>query len=195
MEKVKSKGTNFKQGYYTPKNPDKLINTEKIINYRSSLELKVLQLLDMNDHIKKYGFRIYDISYAHNGKFSTHTPDFYFEIENGAGNIRKIISDISMKSSLLPPDDISVHMSLKQMKTNAEQWKIYDKNISKFKACNEYAKIVGFDYIVMNEDMINSSLIDEYIEEKHFFKAWSSQKVDSKNGVYKHIMQDKTLYL
>jgi hypothetical protein len=68
MEKEKSKGVSFKQGYYTPKNPDKLINTQKLIKYRSSLELKVLHLLDMSNNIKKYGFRMYLVEYMYNGK-------------------------------------------------------------------------------------------------------------------------------
>jgi hypothetical protein len=128
-----------------------------------------------------------------------HSPDFYFEIESATGSIRKIISDIKTKSSLIYPKDISMDMSMKRMKSIAEQCKNYSKNVSILKACEEYAKTTGFEYVIMTEDIINASYsIDENLKNmnnKSVFKAWSSQTVDSKNGGYKHIIQDKTLYL
>jgi len=122
----------FKQGFYTPKNPDKFKESNNIMNsgtlpqYRSSWELKMYKWCDLNDDIEFWGTESIAIPYISpkDNKPHRYFPDIFIKFKDG----RKVIIEIKPKSENNNP-----------------------VNLAKWEAADLYAKQIGAEFIVMNE--------------------------------------------
>jgi hypothetical protein len=67
----------FKQGAFTPRNPDKCMN-KSAPRYRSSWELVFMQMCDNHPHIVQWGSEVVKIPYVNplTGKGTVYVPDF-----------------------------------------------------------------------------------------------------------------------
>jgi hypothetical protein len=161
----------YHQGNYIPKNKDKVIKLNNFggLFYRSSWEKKIMVWLDMNEKILRWsaeGIKIpYQISKVNNGLVSleTHTyyPDFYYEMENQDGELRKIVVEVKPKSEyndvLLFESgkfDVSNATTIKKLKNIEYRFKMAQKNSEKWKTMIRWCEKKGYEFIIITEDSL-----------------------------------------
>jgi hypothetical protein len=120
----------FKQGYYTPKNPDKYIGNIDKIAYRSSWELNLHTFFDNNTKIIRWGSEIICIPYVKptDNRIHRYYPDYYVEYLSANGELIKEVIELKPLSQVKPPKSTGKHKIYEQL--------TYAVNIAKW----EYAK-------------------------------------------------------
>ncbi len=127
----------FKQGWYTPLNPEKYVGDITKIRYMSSWELAFNRFLDNNPNILRWASEEIAIPYIKptDGKVHRYFPDYWIEYNNKAGEIVNEIIEIKPKSQT------------RRSKTRNPKSKLYDDitfaiNTAKWqyaqKWCNEH---------------------------------------------------------
>ena len=153
MSKPSLKGTSgFKQGKYTPINPDKYIGKVTDIVFRSSWEQKFMYYLDMNRGVIRWNSEDVVIPYFWevDGKMHKYYMDFYFEAMNSKGELIKYIIEIK------PKKDTEVtkpkRLTEKAKARYANNILTVSKNEAKWKAAEEFAKQKGLVFKILTED-------------------------------------------
>lgn len=97
---------NFKQDFFTPKKPNKVINyPKKKIFYRSSWELHFFEFLDNNPNVIRWGSEVIAIPYIKptDGKVHRYFPDIYVEYYDKNKNLIKEMVEIKPKKQINLP--------------------------------------------------------------------------------------------
>ena len=136
----------FKQGWYTPKNPDKYVGDVNKIRYMSSWELKLHSDLDNNQKVLRWSSEEIAIPYIKptDGKVHKYYPDYWIEYEDVDGNvIQEII-------------EVKPHKQTKRSRSkNAKQKLIedvaYAVNLAKWDACQKFCDKYGITFRIMTE--------------------------------------------
>lgn len=146
--------TSWYQGTFTPTNPDKWINKDKI-SFRSSWECRFCNWLDQNPAVKKCGFEVVTIPYRFeiDGKIHKYTIDFYAEILNNNNVLDKYLIEIKPKHQSVEPI-MPKRKSAKSMKNFLYEAKQYIRNQNKWKYAEQYCKANGFNWKVLNENKL-----------------------------------------
>ena len=123
---------NFKQGFYTPKNPEKYIGNVNKIIFRSSWEYNLHTFFDNNTRILKWGSEIICIPYIKptDNRIHRYYPDYYIEYVNTEGELIREIIELKPLSQTKQPKANSKHRIYEQLTyavnmakwTAAEQW-------------------------------------------------------------------------
>jgi len=155
----------YHQGLYVPQNKNKLMkaNEKGGVYYRSSWEKKVCIYLDMNDSIVRWGCEFIEIPYmlteVKNSIPTTtkhrYYPDFYYELKNSDGSIKKVIVEIKPKVETLPPKQLKNGATRKQLQSFEYAIKMWNKNLSKWQTTIAYCKSKGIEFVIITEDFIN----------------------------------------
>lgn len=141
-----NKNSKYKQGYY--ENAQKYVGPSPII-YRSSLELKFIQKLELNSNVEKWSSENIQIPYTmkekKNGKFvdvrHTYNIDFTVWLKNGNKYV------IEVKPSSLSP------LNEAQIRRNPVMY----KNACKWRAAMDWCKQNGYEFKVVTEKhLVNS---------------------------------------
>ena len=94
---------NYKQGYFTPKNPEKYIGGHSDrLAYRSSMEFVMMNVCDENKNIKFWAVESLQIPYQNpfSGKWSIYIPDFLIIYADSNGKTHGELVEIkSMKQA------------------------------------------------------------------------------------------------
>ena len=150
--------SNFNQGYFKPKNPEKYIGPTPII-YRSSWERKFCIWCDENDKVLKWSSEPVEIKYwfRKDNKAHRYYPDFYFKQLKQDGNAIEYLVEIKPKSQITKPKPPKKNSrkALESYKFLAEQ---YVKNMDKYNAAKEYCQNRNWQFIVLTEDTILNRL-------------------------------------
>lgn len=79
----------FKQGYYTPKNPDKYVGDVTKIRYMSSWELELHKFFDGNPNVIRWASEEIAIPYYKptDGRIHKYYPDYWVEFRTKTGDI------------------------------------------------------------------------------------------------------------
>jgi hypothetical protein len=95
----------FKQGLYRPVNKAKCLNKTSP-EYRSGLEMKMMNVLDKNDNILEWSSEKVVIPYFKSSeqRVARYFVDFYFKIKIGE-LIKEFIVEIKPYKQTLPPTD------------------------------------------------------------------------------------------
>lgn len=153
-----TKKSNFNQGYFKPKNPEKYIGPTPII-YRSSWERKFCIWCDGNDKVLKWSSEPVEIKYwfRKDSKAHKYYPDFYFKQVKQNGEVIEYLVEIKPKSQITKPTPPKKNSrkALESYKFLAEQ---YIKNMDKYVAAKEYCKNRNWQFIVLTEDTISNGL-------------------------------------
>lgn len=138
--------TKFKQGVYTPTNPDKWYG-EKII-YRSSWEFHFMKFLDNNSNVSKVASEEVSINYYYevDKKWHRYFPDFLFEYKDKNSEIRTVMVEIKPFKETLPPKKGN-----KKESTFLNEVLTYEKNISKWKAAEAWCKERNIKFMIITE--------------------------------------------
>lgn len=95
----------FKQGYYTPRHPEKYVGNVKRVRYLSSWELKTHQFFDNNPNILRWSSEPFAIPYLNpiDQRIHNYLPDHWIEYRTKDGSIKRDIVEIKPEKELIVP--------------------------------------------------------------------------------------------
>lgn len=138
----------YRQGYFLPRNPDKLLGREPII-YRSGLELTFFKFLDSNPNVLKWSSESVVIDYIGiDGENHKYYVDNVVVIKEG-DTIKKYLIEVKPYKQTLPP------VKKKQKKTTLLYEDIqYRTNLRKWHYAKIWAKAHGMEFkIITDKDL------------------------------------------
>jgi|TARA_R110002012_G_scaffold63318_3_gene166698 hypothetical protein len=135
----------WRQGVFTPNNPDKFIGSKAI--YRSGLELKFFRFCDNNDNVKKWGSENVIVPYISPLDHRAHRyyVDNYIEILEGS-MLKKYLVEIKPSKQTKPPTT-----KYRKRRHLLYEQKAYVTNQAKWKAARKYSKKIGCEFIILTE--------------------------------------------
>lgn len=135
----------YKQGIYTPIHQEKYKGSLPCI-YRSGLELKVMQWLDSNSRVIKWGSESVVIPYLHpsDNRMHRYFVDFNFTIQRNDG-IKKYLVEVKPSSQCRPPK------KRKNSSTFLRESVTYTINQCKWQAATAWAGSHGYEFVIFTE--------------------------------------------
>lgn len=155
----------YKQGLFVPKNKEKLIkaNSQGGVYYRSGLEHKMMIYLDNNENIRSWSSEYIKIPYEKTEYVNetqmwettkhTYYPDFYYELVRSDGTVTKVVAEVKPSSETREPK-IPQNPTAKQLKNFEYAFKMWNKNLSKWKYMIEWCERKGFEFIIITEERL-----------------------------------------
>ena len=152
----------YKQGLYLPRNTNKVIklNSQGGLYYRSGLEQKMMIYLDTNERIIHWGAEHIRVPYtktewvSETQEYKTtehgYYPDFYYELQKSDGSVSRVVAEVKPSSETMEPK-LNEKPTAKQLKNFEYSLKMYNKNLSKWRAMIEYCERKGFEFIIITE--------------------------------------------
>ena len=144
--------SNFKQGKFIPKNPEKYMGNVSNVVYRSSWEYKFMQFLDYQPEVISWSSEEIVIPYffEYDNKYHRYFPDFYFVKNNANGSTSKYMIEIKPKkdTEVKKPKKLT-NKSKMQMLESAIT---VSKNEAKWKAAKEWCIQREVQFMVLTED-------------------------------------------
>ena len=139
-----------KKGLYYPKNREKYLG-DHIPIYRSSWEQRMMYYIDNNPNILKWGNEMVAVPYLSpkDGKIHRYFVDFYIEVLDKRGDIKKLLIEVKPKKKLLPPK--TLHRSKKTVVTETIEYYV---NMAKFQSAKAFAEKNGMEWHLYTEDDI-----------------------------------------
>ena len=143
---------NFTQGFYNIEHKEKYKGNNVPI-YRSSWELRVMKFFDLTVNVIAWSSERHVIPYQlpNENRIRRYFVDFYCEIKQNDGAIKKFLVEVKPKSQSEPPSIPKSGRITKSYKSNAIAFAI---NTFKWNAAIQYAKSKGYEFKVINEDVI-----------------------------------------
>lgn len=150
------KGQNkYKQGKFTPQNPDKYIGNTPIL-YRSSWEFAFCKFCDINEKVYKWSTESIVIPFqiTDNGKTKNHRffPDFYVEmVGDNPEKYDRVIIEIKPKHELnfpIPPKK----QTLKMLENYEYAMRTYKNNLHKWAYAKEWCEKRHIKFVIITED-------------------------------------------
>lgn len=140
------KNSKFRQGFYHPKNSDKLIGIDVPV-YRSGIELKFFQWLDNTDTVIRWSSEGITVPYYDRikKKNRTYYVDNYVEIREGE-KIKKYLIELKDLRETIKPD--RTNRKKKKSTLLAEQVR-WENNMDKWKYAKAYAHNHNMDFLVL----------------------------------------------
>jgi hypothetical protein len=174
MLNAKPNNANYNSGLYVPQNKNKVLklNEKGGLYYRSSWEKKIMIYLDMKEEIVMWGAEGLEIPYASQEydrdaqmvrtKHRRYYPDFYYKIKSADGSIKEVIAEVKPMKEVKDVEmfnegkfHIPNNLNSKRLKNLEYQFKMAQKNSSKWKAMEEFSLKKGMKFIIITEDFIN----------------------------------------
>jgi hypothetical protein len=139
---------NFLQGRYTPKNPSKYKGNAANIVFRSSWELKLMNYLDCNANVIKWSSETVIIPYRSpkDNQIHRYFIDFYAEIKNPDGKIKKVLIEVKPAAQTVPPKEPK-----KKTKSFLESCMTYSVNQAKWDAAKKFVELNDMQFVIMTE--------------------------------------------
>ena len=140
------RNTNYKQGFFYPRNLDKFVGKEPRAIYRSGLELEYFKILDKNPNVIKWGSEEVVVPYFFENKWHKYYVDL-FAIFKFGDTLKKYFIELKPYSQTIEP---KANKRKKQASIlyEAHQWA---KNQAKWKAALSYAEKNGWEFHVLTE--------------------------------------------
>jgi len=134
--------SNYAQGPFTIKNPDKYVG-KGIPRYRSGWEFAFMMFCDNNEHILQWASESIAIPYRHplTGKMTQYIPDFLITYRGRDSTVRAELIEIKPKKQ-----------SVIESKASARDRAVVAVNYAKWDAATKWAKRNGMVFRVITED-------------------------------------------
>lgn len=136
----------WKQGWFTPKHPEKYVGDVNKIRYMSSWELKSHQFLDNNPNILEWSSEPFGIPYVKptDGRVHKYYPDYWVKYRNKRGQIIQEIVEVK-------PD----HQTRQTRKRSRKQ-RLYEElsfaiNTAKWRAAQQFCNKYGMTFRLVTE--------------------------------------------
>jgi hypothetical protein len=139
---------NYKQGFFKPVNPKKYIGDPTNIVYRSGWEKRVMDWLDTNTNVVRWGSEEIVIPYVSpiDNKLHRYFTDFYVEAVGRDGETRKMILEVKPKAQTQEPK-----RPQRTTKRYITEVMTYGVNQAKWKAAEDYCRHKGWEFKVITE--------------------------------------------
>jgi hypothetical protein len=142
---------NYKQGLFTPRNPQKYKGNPHNITYRSSWELKLMTYFDRHPDVLVWSSEEFPIPYRHpmEGTVRRYFPDFWMKRRKKDGTIDTMVIEIKPEEEMKPPKV----MTGKRAQSKGYLYKIatYATNQAKWEAAKAFCAQRGWIFKVMNK--------------------------------------------
>jgi hypothetical protein len=141
-----SKKSRYRQGTYTPKNPDKYIGDGEI-RYRSSWELRLCKWLDNHQSVVCWNSEGMVVPYLSpvDNKQHKYYVDFLAKMKLKDGTIKTYAIEIKPKKEMIPPRK---NKNKERMITEVTT---FVTNQAKWAHAKEYCDKLGISFLVLNE--------------------------------------------
>ena len=142
------KDKRYRQGIFTPTNPNKCIGNKKPV-YRSGWELKFFRWADLNENILVWGSENIIIPYVSpvDRRVHRYFVDNFIVFKDKHGNKKKFIIEIKPKKQTIKP----VHSNRKKKTTMLYEQKAWVVNQAKWDAAKTWADRKGYEFIILTE--------------------------------------------
>jgi 1,4-alpha-glucan branching enzyme len=139
------RNSKFKQGYYHPKNIEKLIGHD-IPMYRSGIELEFMRWLDSNDKVVRWSSEGVTLQYYDPMKKRqrTYFTDNYVEIQEG-DSIKKYIIELKSEKETRKPDP----RSKKKKAALLIEQSTWITNNAKWKYATKFARDHNMEFLLL----------------------------------------------
>lgn len=141
-----NRNTNYKQGFFYPRNLDKFVGKENKAIYRSGLELEYFRILDKNPNVIKWGSEEVVVPYFFENKWHKYYVDLFVVFKFGE-SVKKYFIELKPYSQTIEPK-VSKRKKQMSMLYEAKQWA---KNQAKWKAAHSYAEKNGWEFHILTE--------------------------------------------
>lgn len=147
------------KGLYTPRFPDKYIGDVKKIVFRSLLELSVMEYLDKNSQVIKWGSEELIIPYFSpvrrkvTGEPNRYITDFIVKVKSDKSDtgFKVIIVEVKPYTQTIEPK--KQKMTRKYLSEVAD----YAQNQAKWKAAREFCEKQGWEFVVITDRDIKNN--------------------------------------
>ena len=143
--RIPKKKSKFIEGVFHPMYKDKYKGSFPII-YRSSWELGMFRFLDRSSACVSWGSESTVVQYFFQGKAHRYFIDLTATMKTKDG-IKKFLIEIKPYRQTIPP----VPSPKKSKKTVITENFNYEKNMAKWQAAREYARVKGCEFIIFTE--------------------------------------------
>ena len=142
---------NYKQGFYTPKHPEKYLGNPNGIVYRSSWEFKMNTWLDNNKQVLSWASEEFAIPYISPKDNRTHRyyVDYKATIVNNSGVVTTYLIEVKPEGQTVPPK------MRKKNKSYLNEVMTYGVNSAKWRAAEQYALDRNMKFILITERDLN----------------------------------------
>ena len=140
------RNTNYKQGFFYPRNLDKFVGKENKAIYRSGLELEYFRILDKNPNVLKWGSEEVVVPYFFENKWHKYYVDLFVVFKFGE-SVKKYFIELKPYAQTVEPK-VSKRKKQMSMLYEAKQWA---KNQAKWKAAQSYAEKNGWEFHILTE--------------------------------------------
>ena len=141
-----NRNTNYKQGFFYPRNLDKFVGKENKAIYRSGLELEYFRILDKNPNVLKWGSEEVVVPYFFENKWHKYYVDLFVVFKFGE-SVKKYFIELKPYAQTVEPK-VSKRKKQMSMLYEAKQWA---KNQAKWKAAQSYAEKNGWEFHILTE--------------------------------------------
>lgn len=150
-----TKNKRYRQGIFTPENPEKFYIKDGPIIYRSGLELRYLNFFDRNPNVLFVASEEITVEYLSKvdmdnfgrPKKRRYFPDFVIKVRQQSGEVQTFFIEIKPKNQTVKPT----------RGRNLQNRLIeYQRNLDKWEAATKFCKSKGIKFEIMTEETIKS---------------------------------------
>lgn len=144
----------YKQGLFTPRNPEKYLGNVDNIEYRSSWERDFNIFLDNNERVLRWASEEIAIPYykptsKRADKIHKYYPDYYVEYVDRHGELHKEVIEVKPLAQTKAPTRVG-----KNKKTQLYEQINWAVNQSKWKAAQQFCDKYGFRFRILTEKQL-----------------------------------------
>lgn len=147
---LKPRRGKIQQGYYSCKNPDKYVGDISKIVFRSSWEFKFLRWCDNTPSVIKFSSEPMSIPYMDpiDKRVHQYYIDFWVEMKEKDGHVGRWLIEIKPERNIIIPPEPK-NQTASALSNHISQVKRVMKNIAKFQAARNFAKIQNMKFAVL----------------------------------------------
>jgi len=142
-------GKRFKQGWFTPRHPEKYVGEVTKIRYMSSWELSTDEFFDNNPNVLRWSSEEIAIPYVKptTGKVHRYFPDYWIEYKDSKGQIIQEIIEVK-------PLNQTRRSRSRNPKTKLYEEITFAINKAKWVACQQFCDKYGIKFSIWTEKQI-----------------------------------------
>ena len=140
--------SNYKQGIYKLKNPEKYYGDPHNVIYRSSWELRVFKWLDKNENVLSWGSEELVINYISpvDNRQHRYFPDILAKVKKLDGSIETYVIEVKPYAQTIEPK-----IKKRVTKTYINEVCTWGVNSAKWAAAKEYCRHRGWTFKLLTE--------------------------------------------
>lgn len=141
---------------FYPTNPSKYVGDPSNIKMRSSWEIKFAKWCDMNPSVHKWNSEDIHVPYwsTMEGKMRTYHLDFIVTMDTLSGAATYLV-EIKPYAQTIKP----VYKKGRKESNYLNECQVYQLNMDKWKAANEFAKERGWQFLVLTEEQLYGKVV------------------------------------